>query len=155
MLESLRQGAEAKAHARRAAAAEKTASEKPSLSKYINAASMMQFGNRIGDNTRLTERQRKMNDLGRIQEMSDSRELEIKMRGKLGRSWDRGDVYAPKDLGVLEQKKWMERQQSSTSDPFLLSGRNPLEFYKVTLACPFTTNQNANESRTLPFYQSI
>jgi hypothetical protein len=140
MLESLRQGAEAKAHARRAAAAEKAASEKPSLSKYINAASMMQKGSTVGDNTRLTERQRRVNDLQRIQDMSESRELELKMRGKLGRSWERGDIYAPKDLGVLEQKKWMEKQPTRTTDPFLLSGRNPLEFYKVCLMSSMISN---------------
>jgi hypothetical protein len=56
---------------------------------------------------------------------------EAKIKQKIGREWRAGDLYTPRDLGPVEQKKWQERHVNKTFDPFELSGRNPLEFYKV------------------------
>jgi hypothetical protein len=57
---------------------------------------------------------------------------EAKLKQKIGREWRTGDLYTPRDLGPVEQKKWAKRQMEQRVDPFELSGRNPLEFYKVS-----------------------
>jgi small subunit ribosomal protein S18 len=48
------------------------------------------------------------------------------------RRWKAGDVYSPRDLSPVEQKKWTKRQ-APLKDIVDLLGFNPLDNYKVCL----------------------
>jgi small subunit ribosomal protein S18 len=49
------------------------------------------------------------------------------------RSWKAGDVYAPRDLGPGEMRKW-RRRQAPAKDAFDALGLDPLKQYKVRIA---------------------
>jgi len=60
-------------------------------------------------------------------------EEENDLRKRLGRIWQQGDIYAPRDLGPAEQQKWMDRRDvRRKGDVFELIGKNPLLFYRVS-----------------------
>lgn len=69
-----------------------------------------------------------------VKEMRDSAVTENYLR-QLPRRWRIGDVYAPRDLGAVEQAKWKSRRPPVTDvvDTF---GFNPIDNYKVRILSP-------------------
>jgi small subunit ribosomal protein S18 len=47
------------------------------------------------------------------------------------RKWKQGDVYAPRDLSGVEQKKWKNARRAPQNDAFDVLGINPINEYKV------------------------
>lgn len=51
---------------------------------------------------------------------------------QIRRRWKEGEIYAPKDLGPLEMKKWKSRK-TPDYDVFDVLNMNPIDEYKVFL----------------------
>ncbi|KAF2664771.1 hypothetical protein BT63DRAFT_460262 [Microthyrium microscopicum] len=65
----------------------------------------------------------------------------LQMRRRIGRKWQFGDVYTPKDIGPSEQRKWLKKRVvTQSSDVFDMVGKSPAAFYKnFAVLTEFTT----------------
>ncbi|KAK0635650.1 hypothetical protein B0T17DRAFT_516875 [Bombardia bombarda] len=74
-----------------------------------------------------------------IKDLRDTTAKDNYMR-QMPRRWQVGDVYAPKDLGPAEMKKWRKFNAGTKGDIIDTLGYNPLDNYRnFTLIAEYTT----------------
>ena len=72
---------------------------------------------------------------------------------QMPRHWKAGDVYAPRDLGPAEVKKWKTRRRPQ-KDVIDMLGVNPLDLYRVRFnSSPTICLSWSKEFYSLPFYR--
>ncbi|KAF2402392.1 ribosomal protein S18 [Trichodelitschia bisporula] len=71
----------------------------------------------------------------------EAAELRKNLSTQMPRPWRAGDVYAPRDIGFKEARKWKKTQQTPKADVFDMLGQNPLNHYKnINLMSQFVSS---------------
>lgn len=99
-------------------------------------SSDMQLAHHIAQSYSVHQRAEKSFALGQSAEKLQDKTTQDELAQQSHRRWRRGDVYAPRDLGVVEMKKWRVKSVTPKRDVFDELGIDPRKEYKVMMGFP-------------------